>query len=493
MKRIIRNISLLLLLAVFVLPADAQNIYKGQITVNPHELSQKGDSLIIHVDIDFTGLVMDEDRSLSLIPLLVSVEAEQELPSILINGRNRHKVYQRMMALDRKKEEADTELIYAVVKAEKDANTRITYYLSLPFEKWMENARLDLKEDLCGCAGHRQQIAIDKLIATVLMEKETNYEVRPLLSFIRPEVEEVKRRSEQRDAFLDFQVAKTVIVPTYMNNPRELQKIESMLNEVRDDRNLTVTGVAIKGYASPEGSVSLNKKLSHGRSEALRSYLASRATFPASAYNVEHGGEDWEGLEKLVENSHIAYKEDVLSVIRSEQPEDAREQSLKRIDNGRVYSVLLNEFYPQLRRVLCRVDYTVRGFNVEEAKSIIKERPQQLSLEEMFMVANTYDVKEPEFSDVFETAVRMFPEDEVANLNAAASALQWGDVERSKRYLDKASTSTGEYMNNLGVYYLLTGEYNKARNLFNRAIKKGIQNAEHNLKELDRKVEVEGL
>lgn len=493
MKRIIRNISLLLLLAVFVIPADAQKIYKGQITVNPRELSQKGDSLIINVDIDFTGLVMEDDRSLSLIPMLISSEVQRELPSILINGRNRHKVYQRAIALNRKKREADAEHLYAVVKAENDANKRIAYHLSLPFEEWMEGARLDLKEDLCGCGGHIQQIGIEKLIATVLMEGESRYDVRPLLSFIRPEVEEVKRRSEQRDAFLDFQLGKTVIVPTYMNNPRELEKIESMLAEVREDRNLTVTGVAIKGYASPEGSVSLNNKLSHERSEALRAYLFSRSTFPATAYKVEHGGEDWQGLEKLVEESSIDYKWEILSVIRSGQSEDAREQSLKKIANGRVYPILLNEFFPQLRRVLCRVDYTVRGFNVEEAKNIIKERPQQLSLEEMFMLANTYDVEDPEFAEVFETAVRMFPEDEVANLNAAASALQWGDTERSKRYLDKASTLTGEYLNNLGVYYLLNGEYDRARDLFNRAIKKGVQNAEHNLKELDRKVEVEGL
>jgi len=493
MKSIIKNIFLTLLLSVFIIPAGAQKIYKGQITVNPRELSQKGDLLVISVDIDFTGLAMESDRSLSLIPMLVSSDMEQELPYILVNGQNRHKVYQRELALNRKKRELDAESVYAVVKAEPNLGKKVYYQISLPFEDWMENARLDLKEDLCGCAGHSQQIAIDKLIATVLMENDSRYQVRPLLSFIRPEVEEIKKRSEQRDAFLDFQVAKTVIVPTYMNNPLELSKIESMLVEFRGDNNLTVNGVAIKGYASPEGSVSLNNNLSHGRSEALRSYLASRATFPASAYNVEHGGEDWEGLEKLVENSNIAYKADILSVIRSHQPEDAREQTLKTIGGGSVYPTLLNEFYPQLRRVLCRVDYTVRGFNVEEAKSIIKERPQQLSLEEMFLVANTYNIEDPEFAEVFETAVRLFPEDQVANLNAAASALQWGDTERAKRYLDKTSTSTDEYMNNLGVYYLLNGEYNKARDMFNRAIRRGVQNAEHNLKELDRKIEVEGL
>lgn len=109
------------------------------------------------------------------------------------------------------------------------------------------------------------------------------------------------------------------------------------------------------------------------------------------------------------------------------------------------------------------------------------------------MVANTYNIEEPEFADVFQTAVRLYPDNEVANLNAAASALQWGDTERAGKYLEKASSTTKEYTNNLGVYYLLTGEYNKARDLFSRAIRDGTDNAEHNLRELERKIEVEGL
>jgi len=493
MKRIINNTFLLFLFLLFVLPVGAQKIYKGQITINPRELNQKGDSLRINLDVDFSGLVMENDRSLSLIPMLVSNSEELELPSILINGRTRHKAYKRELALSTRKRISAAESVYAVVRAENNSVRKMRYLLTIPFEEWMKDARLDLKEDLCGCAGQMRQIAIDKLIPTVLMEGESRYTVRPLLSFIRPEVEEVKRRSEQQDVFLDFPVSKSEIIPTYMNNPRELKKTESMLSNLRNDGNLKVTAVAIKGFASPEGSVALNNRLSRARAEALRTYLAKNSNIPASIYNVEQGGEDWEGFEALVEASRIEYKSEILSIIRSDKPEDERDFMLQSFGQNSVYPQILNEFYPKLRRVLCRVDYTVRGFNVEEAKEIIKKHPQQLSLEEMFLSANTYGVEEPEFAEVFEIAVRMYPENEVANLNAAASALQWGDTERAKKYLDKSSTTTNEYINNLGVYYLLTGEYNKAQDLFKRAIKNGIQDAEHNQKELERKIEVEGL
>ena len=72
-----------------------------------------------------------------------------------------------------------------------------------------------------------------------------------------------------------------------------------------------------------------------------------------------------------------------------------------------------------MRRSEYRIDYTVREFTVEEGREIIKTRPQQLSLSEMFAVANSYETGSKEYNDVFEIAVRMYSSDPVANLNAA--------------------------------------------------------------------------
>lgn len=58
-----------------------------------------------------------------------------------------------------------------------------------------------------------------------------------------------------------------------MNNPVELEKISSMLAEVRNDTTITIRGISVIGYASPEGSVLFNKQLSEGRAKALVNYL----------------------------------------------------------------------------------------------------------------------------------------------------------------------------------------------------------------------------
>ena len=52
--------------------------------------------------------------------------------------------------------------------------------------------------------------------------------------------------------------------------------------------------------------------------------------------------------------------------------------------------------------------YDVQAFNVAKAREVIKTRPQKLSLQEMYLVAQTYPKGSAEFNNVFDIAVRMF-------------------------------------------------------------------------------------
>ena len=84
-----------------------------------------------------------------------------------------------------------------------------------------------------------------------------------------------------------------------------------------------------------------------------------------------------------------------------------------------------------------KVDYVVRPFTVDEAREILKTNPKLLSLEEMFLVAQTYEPGSDDFNNVMETAVRMFPADTTANLNAACARVELGDFDGAETYLAK--------------------------------------------------------
>ena len=147
---------------------------------------------------------------------------------------------------------------------------------------------------------------------------------------------------------------------------------------------------------------------------------------------------------------------------------------------------MLKYIFPRLRVAICKVNYEIKNFNVDEAKEIIKTRPQNLSLNEMFLVANTYPKGSQEFIDVFETAVRMYPKDEIASINAAMAALSRNDLVSAERYLKmvNAHKQLPEYSNAMGVLMLLKGDYEHAEEYLKAAAEAGLEAAGQNLEEL---------
>jgi outer membrane protein OmpA-like peptidoglycan-associated protein len=467
-------------------PVAAQD-HDGRINVKP-KLSLTADSLYIDMAITLQGVPIDNERSLTLTPVLTGESQTKHLTPLIINGPRRHQLYLRYRALNKNRiKESDYPV--AMKREDKSSYTReISYHTSVRYEPWMDNASLNLVEDLCGCAGYTQKISVEQLVA-VIVPAPVEVNIEPKLAYIHPEVEAEKMRDEQADVFLDFKVAETVILPDFMSNRRELDKAEGLLRELQDDKNVTITGITIRGFASPEGKEAMNKKLSAGRAGALNQYLSKRFSIPRNIYSVEPAGEDWEGFERLMEESALFsdnYRNDVLKIIRSNASNDDKQAAVVALKSG-PYDMILKNIYSRLRRVACLVDYRVRAFDLEEAKELYFTKPQQLSLEELFRVANTYDDSDPQFGEIFETAVRLFPENQTANLNAAASSMIHGDVARAKKYLDRANHASAEYMNNRGVYELLNENYEEARIWLEKARDNGSKPAEHNLAELKKK------
>lgn len=460
-----------------------QVLYDGNILTTTNLLKHKGDSLYIDVNFDMSKLRVPSRRSLTLTPVLKSEAGQNlELPEIIVKGRNQYRQYRRDYSLMNKEERRIQDAFsYATLKSGKKARS-LNYVYAVPYAGWMSNAKLKLDEDLCGCGRHIQELSTE-LIASV--ENVAPYQIVPHISYVQPEAEEIKNRDIENECFLDFAVNKTDIRQDYGNNPTELAKIRRMIDEIKNDANLKVTRLTIVGYASPEGTLAANQRLSEGRAKALVTYLSSRYDFPKSIYHVEFGGENWEGLVKLVKESDMDYKDEVLDIIQNVDVMDGRETQLVRLKGGGPYRYMLKEMFPSLRKANCKVDYEIKEFSVEEAREIIKTRPQLLSLNEMYLVANSYEKGSPEFNEVFEIASRMYPNDNTALLNAAASALERGELISAEKYLGKIQKFSTEYNNCMGVLLMLKGDYEQAESFFKKA--DGLLEASQNLLELQKK------
>ena len=109
--------------------------------------------------------------------------------------------------------------------------------------------------------------------------------------------------------------------------------------------------------------------------------------------------------------------------------------------------------------------------------------PQNLSLQEFYILAKTYNPGSEELDELWEIAVRMYPHDEIANFNAANSAMDKGDFERAERYLLKAGNRP-EVEYSRGCIEALKEDYPAAIPHLEKAVSGGVSEAEPMLEAL---------
>lgn len=467
MKRIFLIYSLLSLSCLFAVgPLRAQHVLQSGAAVKSMDIHRLRDSVVVCMQLDLSGMEVKSNRSVVLIPSLEADGGQVELPAVEVMGRRRQLYYER----NGQQRDAVTPWL-TIRHTDRDGVQEVDYRTSLLYEAWMDRACLTMKEDLCGCGEVRPGNQTPLQQADIVFH--------PQLAYIAPEVEVEKRRALSGEAYLDFVVNRTDINPDYRRNPAELERIHASIDTILHDRDFRITRITLRGYASPEGSYRSNARLAEGRTEALKKYVQSRYGFADTLFATASIPENWEGLRQYVAGSSLADRDSLLALIDSDGEPDAKERAI-RSRYPEAYATLLAECYPGLRRTDYRIDYTVRSFQVDEAKAVFRTRPQNLSLDEMFAVAQTYEPGSNDFKQVFDVAVRMYPDSEVANLNAACALLEQGLTEQAQPYLDKAGDSP-QAANARGVSLRLQGCYDEAVECLHRAADAGLKEAESNL------------
>lgn len=464
-----------------ILGGKAQTIYRDQIRVDNESITRSDDNrLTIRMDLILQdNLKMTSNNATTLTPYLEANGRTKVLPAIVVYGRKRQLINQR--------NHQSPKNTYTVIRHKQHEKQKVDYLVQLPYEAWMRQADLKLNVDMCGCCD-----VIDESTGEMITKLNVApLKLQPAIAYITPKAENIKHRTVEGTAYLDFPVNKIIIYPEYRRNSVELASIRASIDTVRNDKNTQLTGIRIHGYASPEGSYANNTRLAKGRTQALVDYVTSYYNFDHKLITSEYTPEDWEGFRKFVEASTMNKKEEILRVMDDQTMNiDIKERNIAGLLGPQAYQqYLLKDCYPALRHSNYTVNYTVRGFNLEESKEIIKARPQLLSLEEIYLVAQSYEPGSEEFNHAFQVAVIMFPDDPTANLNAAAMEIQkGGDLTSAKKHLAKADRKAAETINNLGVVALLEDDLETARKYFDEAKAAGLTTqANTNLLELEKK------
>jgi len=133
------------------------------------------------------------------------------------------------------------------------------------------------------------------------------------------------------------------------NNPA-VQEAAFELADILRDRSMRLLRVYVCGSASPDGLWEENVELSKARTDAATRYLRYVTGVPVDKIYSKSLNEDWDRLYELVAESDIPYREEVLYII-STKSWGERKQALKKLAGGRVWRILIDDFFPQLRCV----------------------------------------------------------------------------------------------------------------------------------------------
>ncbi len=483
MKRYINILTVIVALVSFM-PLSAQQIMDGQAEVKNLGIVRDGNRITVNMDVDVTSLEVGADETIILTPALVNGAQELELPAIEIMGRRSSIYYKRNDNM------SVTNNPYYVERVAKQAvrnqgNVVIPYTASTTLQEWMRAAQIILKQGSCGCDNTPLALGDNTLKDRLLPPP---HQPKYILSLVTPDPEPIKIREESLTAYINFIVNRYEIKENYKNNAEELASVITSIKKVDDDKDLTISSITIEGWASPEAKEAYNKTLSDNRANSLGDYVSKKTGIERSKIQTVGRGEDWAGLRKLVvESTTLEKKAEALAIIDDNTLTlDEKDAKLKAMVPPTIYRYMLEEMYPSLRRNDYRIEYSVRNFDINEARTLIKTDPRKLSLGEMYKVAGSYAKGSAEYKEAMTIAARNYPAVVAAAVDMAAMQIDEGNYDVALATLAKSDKNDARIIATQGYVYLMKSDYDNARQALERAAAMGHADAKHNLDEMNK-------
>lgn len=274
------------------------------------------------------------------------------------------------------------------------------------------------------------------------------------------------------------------------------------IKEAKAAENKEFKSIEISSYASPEGELDWNEKLSNRRGEASSKYINRELKKLKASVNIDSKftAEDWDGFQKLVEASSIEDKAVILRVLSMYTDPQQREQEIKNI--AVAYKAIAEEILPELRRSKMTLTVNVIGKSDEEISKLAKEDAKQLNVEELLyaatlvadnaakaeiytkateIYANDYRTfnnlgmalyaqgKCEEAARCFAKALELAPNCPNVNYNNGLIALCKKDIAKAEEFFGKAGGVGKDLDYANGAIAILKGNYKKAAELFGAA------------------------
>jgi len=259
----------------------------------------------------------------------------------------------------------------------------------------------------------------------------------------------------------------------------DIAGMKDFLAMANENERVEMKGIEVSAYASPDGELDLNTKLSGNREGSANRYLQrelkrSKIDLPEDEefFSLLSTPEDWEGFKMLMEESEIQDKDLILRVLSMYSDPVVREKEIKNISEA--FEEIKEDILPKLRRSKFTVNAEKVGWSDEELVAHVAENVDTLGLEELLYVATLVDDLDTKIK-VYGKAWEKYPKCIRAANNLGTVQLASGDMDAAKASFEaaKALKDHNIVKNNLGVIAMKQGDMETAEDLFTSAMGAG--------------------
>lgn len=409
----------------------------AQSKITDQNLVHDGKDAIVTFNIETDHNSIPSKRKEVIMPYIYNGKDTLWLETVEVYGKNRYKRERQENHLDGNKgwELEEGQVIKGEVYSYRD---------TAPLKRWMAPANLGIRREIVGCACEDE--LADEEVASATLFQEPPVEPRRIPKAYALADATREWNFGQDELEIIFKVSKIEIDSSVFNNEVTFGKILSAVDKIYSNPKFRVDKIEIAGYASPEGRRNFNNWLGQNRAKALIDYIIENRpqyNLTADNFRLRNGEENWPGLRRLLMESRIAEKDQVVEIIDMEIPDEEKKLKIKAIDNGKVWKKMLDQVYPHLRSARYLAVY--------------------------------YDSTQDEAVDVINQANRMIGEGRYAEA-----------YEHVKPYDDDFRA-----YNTIGVSLMMQGEFEKALPWFEKALENEFKEAQENIDAIDSELQYE--